>query len=76
MFILDIRMQPMNGFKLSRELLKQDDKPILCFLTAFLVSLDEAKTLFPSLKVAGFMRKPIHIRDLVKAIQTMLNPPS
>jgi two-component system copper resistance phosphate regulon response regulator CusR len=76
LLLLDIRMPHLNGFQLSRELVKLDAKPKVCFMTAFEVNIEESKRVFPNLKVDGFMRKPIRIKELVKAIQSALNPPA
>lgn len=74
LLLLDIRMGPPNGFELSRELLKRDSKPKVCFMTAFDVDLSESKVVFPSLKVDGFVKKPIAIKELVKVIERILKP--
>lgn len=72
LIILDIRMPNMNGFALSRELLKRDSKPKVCFMTAFDVDLSESRIVFPSLKVDAFLRKPIGVKEIVRMIQTTL----
>jgi DNA-binding response OmpR family regulator len=74
LLLLDIRMVPLNGFELSRELIKRDSKPKVCFMTAFEVNLPESKAMFPSLKADGFMKKPFAIKDMVKMIERLLGP--
>ena len=71
--LLDIRMEPMNGFELSRELLRRDSKPKVCFMTAFEVDLSESKIVFPSLRVDAFIRKPFTTTEIIKLIETALN---
>lgn len=72
--LLDIRMGPPNGFELSRQLLERDSKPKVCFMTAFEIDPSESKLVFPSLKVDGFMKKPIAINELVKLIERIMKP--
>jgi DNA-binding response OmpR family regulator len=74
LLLLDIRMGPPNGFELSRQLLERDSKPKVFFMTAFEVDLSESKVVFPSLKVDGFMKKPLAIKELVKLIEGILKP--
>lgn len=74
LLLLDIRMGPPNGFELSRQLFGRDSKPKVCFMTAFDVDLSESKVVFPSLKVDGFVKKPIAIKELVKVIERILKP--
>lgn len=71
--LLDIRMPGMNGFQLLREIVKLDDKPKLCFMTAFDIYLDEAKKLFPTLKIDLFLKKPMRIKELANAVHEALN---
>lgn len=61
--LLDIKMPGMNGFELSRELAKIDDKIRIGFMSAFEISLDEARVVSPTLKALFFMRKPISPKD-------------
>lgn len=72
LLLLDIRMPYLSGFELSRELVKLDSKPKVCFMTAFEVSMSESKSMFPNLKVDAFIKKPIGIKKLTNLIQTTL----
>jgi hypothetical protein len=49
-------MAKMNGFELSRELVKIDPKPKMCFFTAFDMNLAEAQKVFPTIKTGAFMK--------------------
>ena len=70
--ILDIRMPKLNGFELYREMRKVDDKTRVCFLTAFDVLQGEFEKMFPNMKVAAFLKKPITIDNLVTRLQDLL----
>jgi DNA-binding response OmpR family regulator len=69
--ILDIRMPGMSGFDLFRGLKKLDAGIKICFLTAFEMYKSEFEKLFPDLQVAGFLRKPISISELVLQVNKM-----
>ena len=66
--VTDIRMPGMDGFELFRELKKKDRDAKVCILTAFDVYEREFRTLFPNMKVEGFLRKPISISQLASVI--------
>jgi CheY-like chemotaxis protein len=72
LLLLDIRMQDMNGFELYEELKKIDDKPKVCFITAYELYYEALKKDFPKLDVGCFMKKPISIEDLAKKISEEL----
>ncbi len=68
LLLLDIRMQGMNGFELYEELKKIDDKPKVCFITAYELYYEALKKDFPKLDVGCFIKKPISIEDLATKI--------
>ena len=68
LLLLDIRMRDMNGFELYEELKKIDDKPKVCFITAYELYYEALKKDFPDLDVGCFIKKPISIEDLAKKI--------
>jgi two-component system, OmpR family, response regulator ChvI len=72
LLMIDIRMPQMNGFTLYRELSKIDNKPIICFITAFEIYYKEFHRLFPNLDVKCFLRKPISGKDLIERINSLL----
>jgi two-component system, OmpR family, response regulator ChvI len=69
--ILDIRMPGMTGFELFRRMKKVDPDVRVCFLTAFEMYKPEFEKLFPDLPIAGFLRKPISIAELVTQVKKM-----
>jgi DNA-binding response OmpR family regulator len=73
LLILDIRMPLMNGFELYQELEKIDNKPKVCFITAFTVYYESLKEFFPTKKMYCFIKKPIQVRDLANQLTTELN---
>ena len=68
LLLLDIRMPDMNGFELFEELEKIDDKPKVCFITAYELYYEALRKDFPKLDVGCFIKKPISIEDLAKKI--------
>ena len=72
LLLLDIRMPDINGFELYRELNKIDDKPKVCFITAYELYYETLKKDFPMLDVGCFIRKPISIEDLALKISEEL----
>ena len=71
--LLDIRMPDINGFQLYEELQKIDDKPKVCFITAFELYYEALKKDFPDLDVGCFIKKPISIENLVSKITEELS---
>jgi CheY-like chemotaxis protein len=72
LLLLDIRMPDMNGFELYEELEKIDDKPKVCFITAYELYYEALKKDFPKLDVGCFIKKPISIEDLATRISEEL----
>jgi CheY-like chemotaxis protein len=72
LLLLDIRMRDMNGFELYEELKKIDDKPKVCFITAYELYYEALKKDFPKLDVGCFIEKPISIEDLATRISEEL----
>jgi DNA-binding response OmpR family regulator len=72
--LLDIRMPQMSGFELYDRIKEIDNKPNVCFITAFEEYYDEFKKRFPhSEKTDWFIRKPIGIDDLIRTVKSRLN---
>ena len=71
--LLDVKMPRMNGFELSKEIIKIDDNPMMCYITSFVVYYESLKEIFPAAKVCCFIKKPIEIDKLVDKIVEELN---
>jgi YesN/AraC family two-component response regulator len=71
--ILDIKMPHLNGFELSREISKVDEDAKIGFMSAFDVNLNEAKAVFPTLKVLFFIRKPVSLTRLAEQISAFVS---
>ena len=74
LLLLDIKMPKMNGFELYEKIkgLKTDQKPRVCFITAFEVYYQALKELFPKDDVDCFLSKPISLDELVKTVKSEL----
>ena len=70
--ILDIKMPHMNGFQLSRAMVKIDNDARICFVTAFEIYEKEARAMLPSLSSFCFIKKPISVSALVEHIRSQL----
>ena len=75
LLLLDIRMPNINGFELYEELKKIDDKPRVCFITAYELYYEALKKDFPELNIGCFIKKPISIEDLATRIRKELALP-
>src|SRR5215216_1257110 len=53
--LLDIRMAPLNGFELYKEMKRIDSKVEACFITAFEDYREEFKESFPMLDEAKYL---------------------
>ena len=79
LLLFDIRMPGMNGFELYRKIKAMEEhdlhdvSPRVCFITAYDESGNQFKEFFPNLEeVNCFLRKPIPLIELVKAIKSQL----
>jgi two-component system, OmpR family, response regulator ChvI len=75
LLLLDIRMPNINGFELYEELKKIDDKPKVCFITAYELYYEVLKKDFPELDIGCFIKKPISIEELATKIRKELALP-
>jgi DNA-binding response OmpR family regulator len=48
LLLIDVKMPKMNGFELYIEIEKMDNKPKVCFITAFEVYYKSLRELFPT----------------------------
>ena len=74
MALLDIKMPKMNGFELSGEIRKIDDKVKITFMTAFDIRKEDLKTAVPTLgdEEPLIIRKPIPIDDFMIKVKEEL----
>lgn len=69
LLILDIKMSPIDGFQLNKEIRKKDIKPKVCFLTAG----EETYDIKTELSEDYFLRKPIENEELMLTINSIVN---
>ena len=82
LLLFDIKMPGMNGFELYKKIKdiegaydndKNNNKPRICFITAYEGYRSQFNELFPTLEeVDCFLKKPISLPDLVKAVKSQL----
>lgn len=74
MAIIDIKMPKMNGFELSGEIRKIDDKIKISFMTAFDIHDENVKAAVPALNEEKplIIRKPISVDDFVSKVKEEL----
>ena len=83
LLLLDIKMPKMNGFQLYEKIKeiergyddddKNNNKPRICFITAYEGYRNQFNESFPTLEeVDCFLKKPISLPDLVKAVKSQL----
>jgi CheY-like chemotaxis protein len=84
LLLFDIRMPGMNGFELYKKIKdiegaydndndKNNNKPRICFITAYEGYRSQFNELFPTLEeVDCFLKKPISLPDLIKAVKSQL----
>jgi CheY-like chemotaxis protein len=73
--LLDLKMPKMNGFELYREMknVSQHNRIRACFITGFEEYYNTLKKDFTTLDVKCFIKKPIHIQDLIMEINVELS---
>jgi len=67
--ISDIRMPKMNGFQLARRVKELRPNMKIIMMTAFEVSMNEVKIMYPSLQIDKILSKPIKISSLVGMVR-------
>lgn len=71
LIMIDIVMPKMDGFKLYKEIRKQDKKVKVCFLTAGEMYYEEyRKYAFPEISADRIIRKPISNDDLLRKVNS------
>ena len=74
LLLLDVKMPKMNGFELYEKIKgsKTDQKPRVCFITAFEVYYQALKELFPRDNIDCYLKKPVSSDELVKTVRSEL----
>ena len=82
LLLFDIRIPGMNGFELYKKIKdiegaydndKNNNKPRICFITAYEEFRSQFNELFPTLEeIDCFLKKPISLPDLIKAVKSQL----
>jgi DNA-binding response OmpR family regulator len=70
--ILDVRMPEISGFELARRIWQQDQNQTICFFSAFEEYENEALNRFVH-KNYCFIKKPIHLAELIKHIDNHIS---
>jgi CheY-like chemotaxis protein len=74
LIMIDIVMPKMDGFKLYKEIRKQDKKVKVCFLTAGEMYYEEyRKHAFPEISADRIIRKPISNDDLLRKVNSLFD---
>lgn len=68
LLIIDVVMQPIDGFSLYEEIRKIDDKVRVCFITGYAINYQAMREIFPD-DIECFIRKPIDIGNLIRHIE-------
>jgi CheY-like chemotaxis protein len=71
--IIDVRMPEMNGFDVYKNLKKMDKDMKVCFFTAYDVYEEGFRGMFPELRSDCFLRKPMSISGMARAITQLLD---
>jgi CheY-like chemotaxis protein len=74
LLLLDIRMPTMTGFELYNAILGKEgeNKPKVCFITAYSDLAEEAKKFVPELSDEFIVRKPVTLDSLYKRLSALL----
>jgi CheY-like chemotaxis protein len=72
LLLIDINMPKMNGFDLSKQILKQDLGVKICFMSSGQINEEALRENYPMLSLGCFIRKPVEIRELVRKLKSEL----
>jgi CheY-like chemotaxis protein len=72
LLLIDINMPKMNGFELSKQILKQDLDVKICFMSSGQINEEALRENYPMLSIGCFIRKPIEIKELVRKLRAEL----
>jgi CheY-like chemotaxis protein len=72
LLLIDINMPKMNGFELSKQILKRDLDVKICFMSSGQINEEALRENYPTLSLGCFIRKPIEIKELVRKLRAEL----
>jgi DNA-binding response OmpR family regulator len=68
LLILDVKMPSIDGFNLYEKMKTIDNRPNVCFMTAYHVNYEVFREQFPSLEVECFISKPAEIGEIMMRV--------
>ena len=68
----DVRMPSISGIQLSKKVKEVNPNVKVVLMTAFEIRDNEFSKVFPSIKVDGFVQKPIGIKELTDKILSLI----
>lgn len=72
LMLSDIRMPRMNRFELTRKVKALNPEVKIILMTAFEINKSEAEKVLPSLRVDGFIEKPVSLNNISEVIRKQL----
>ena len=72
MVISDIRMPSMNGYELIRKIKAIHPTIKTILISAFEINKNEFSKVMPSVKIDGFIAKPVSLKELVNIVENIL----
>mgnify|MGYP003296143898 CR=1 FL=1 len=72
MVISDIRMPSMNGYEFIRKIKAIHPTIKTILISAFEINTNEFSKVMPSVKIDGFISKPISLKELVSIVEKIL----
>jgi len=66
LLLIDINLPYMNGFEVSKRILKLDVNVKVCFMSAGEVNHEAIRKIHPSLNIGCFIQKPVTIDYLIE----------
>jgi CheY-like chemotaxis protein len=72
LLLIDINMPKMNGFELSKQVLKRDLNVKVCFMSSGQINEEALRENYPMLSIGCFIRKPVEIKELVRKLRAEL----
>ena len=73
LILCDIRMPQMNGYELVRKIKTLQPKVRVILMSAFEINDLEFSKVFPSIKIDGFISKPVSLKSLTNRIKNRLD---